>query len=157
MQVAAGAEILMLFDTWANQLPTTEYAKLVLPRVARIIKALRGDGVPMIYYPGQGSDQLHELKGLATDVISIDWRVPMDRAIGFLKAQGLDVTVQGNLDPHALLGTRESVREKVADVLARAEGARSHIFNVGHGLLPYIPPEALGWAIEEVRAYRPSK
>ena len=100
MQVEAGAECLMLFDTWANQMQAEDYADFVVPSVSHIIEGVKDEcDVPIIYYPGQGTDLYFELEKLKADVIAIDWRTRMSRAVQLLKQIGLNVSVQGNLDP----------------------------------------------------------
>lgn len=153
MQVKAGADIIMLFDTWAGQLPASIYKEVVFPVTNRILGTVKKEaGIPVIYYPGQGSDRMYELAGCTADVISVDWRTRMSRAGSILKSVGLDVTLQGNLDPQALLAPHEKIREMVRSIKAEAkDAARAHIFNVGHGLLPHIPPESLTVVIDELR------
>lgn len=153
MQVKAGADALMLFDTWAGQVSPEVYRNLVFPVTNHIIKTVKEKcNVPMIYYPGQGSDRMYELAGCAADVISVDWRTRLSRAGKILKESGLDVTLQGNLDPQALLGDEQTLRGMVRDIVKEAKtSARSHIFNVGHGLLPHIPPQSLTTVIDELR------
>ncbi len=155
MQVKAGAECLMLFDTWANQLSAEDYREFAFPAVQAVIAAVKkSSSVPVIYYPGQGSDLYYELAGVGCDVIAVDWRCRMKHAIDVLNRQmELRVSVQGNLDPQTLIGPEAMVRQKTRAILDQAQGARGHIFNVGHGLLPHTPPEALQWVIQEVRAY----
>ena len=152
MQVKAGADVLMLFDSWAGQLTPMDYQEAVFPVTAKVIEAVRKKtGVPIIYYPGQGSDRLPELGGLQADVLSIDWRVRLSHAQRLIAAAGLEVTLQGNLDPQVLIGNEDFVRQRTRDVLKDAASAPAHIFNVGHGLMPHIPPESLTWVIDELR------
>ncbi len=152
MQIKAGADCLMLFDTWANQLNAEDYREFVFPSVHKIIREVKDrSDVPFIYYPGQGTDLYFELSGFNGDVIAVDWRTRMSRAISLLENVGLEVSVQGNLDPQTLVGPEEIVRERTRTVLEEAQQARGHIFNVGHGLLPHLDPEALNWVIDEVR------
>ena len=170
MQVKAGADALMLFDTWAGNLTPVDYARDVWPVTADLLATVReATGVPVTYFSGQGSDRILELGGHAQinsrkafDVLSVDWRVRLSYAARLVKEAGLDVALQGNLDPQALLGPEEQVRERVRAILDEAREAcdagliHGHIFNVGHGLLPHTPPEAVGWAIDEVRKYGPT-
>lgn len=154
MQVQAGAECLMLFDTWAAQLSAADYRQYVFPSVKRLIDELKATlSVPVIYYPGQGLQLYYEIAGLKADVIAIDWRNRLDRSIGILKEVGLDCSVQGNLDPQALMSDRTLLEEKVHSIIQQGKQARGHIFNVGHGLLPHLPPEALQWAVEAIRKH----
>jgi uroporphyrinogen decarboxylase len=152
MQIAAGADMVMLFDTWAGQLTPTDYRTFVLPVTKRVLAAVRSGGTPVAYFPGQGSDRMYELAGLEVDVISVDWRTRLSRAGQILKSTGLDVTLQGNLDPQLLIADESAVRERTREIMKEASGAaRAHIFNVGHGLLPHTPPQALTWVIDELR------
>jgi uroporphyrinogen decarboxylase len=153
MQVQAGADALMLFDTWAGQVSPGVYRDLVFPATNRILSQVKqATGVPLIYFPGQGSDRMYELAGCKADVISVDWRTRLSRAGKILKETGLDVTLQGNLDPQALLAPEAELRAMVRAMKDEGQAAaRSHIFNVGHGLLPHIPPEALTIVIDELR------
>ena len=152
MQVNAGAEILMLFDSWAANLAAADYRTFVFPAVQKVMKELNRSGVPLIYYPVQGGQLYAELEGLSVDVIAVDWRNRLSRAIKTLRDAGLDVSVQGNLDPQALMGDEAFVRRKVREILQEGKAARGHIFNVGHGLMPHISPEAITWAINEIRS-----
>lgn len=153
MQVKSGADALMLFDTWAGQLCGPDYREHVFPVTKRVLAAARKLGVPVTYFPGQGSDKMHELASLEVDVISVDWRTRIALAARILRGVGLDVTLQGNLDPQHLLGTESSVRERTRAILQEVKeaGIRGHIFNVGHGLLPHTPPESLNWVLDELR------
>ncbi len=152
MQVEAGAETLMLFDTWAAEMNAYDYAAFVFPSVNKIIKEIKKlHDVPVIYFPGKGTDLYAELDGFAGDVIAVDWRVRLSSAVSKLSELGLDVSVQGNLDPQTFLASEEIVREHTRRVIEEGKKARGHIFNVGHGLLPHLNPDALNWAIDEIR------
>lgn len=152
MQIKAGADIVMLFDTWAANLTSADYIETVWPTTRRVLAEIKRSGTPVIYFPGQGSDRMADLSGAELDVISVDWRTPLARAANVLKAQGLEVTLQGNLDPQILMASESIVRRRTRAVLDEGrKHARAHIFNVGHGLLPHTPPEALTWVIDEIR------
>ena len=154
MQVKAGADAIMLFDTWAGQVSADVYRNVVFPVTNSILSQVKTTAkVPVIYYPGQGSDRMYELSGCAADVISVDWRTRISRAGEILRSTGLNVTLQGNLDPQALLAPAPELRAMVRAIKNEAKtSARAHIFNVGHGLLPHTPPESLTTVIEELRA-----
>lgn len=156
-QVDAGADIVMLFDSWAGHLTAKDYRDYVVPVNKKLIEDVKSKtGVPVIYYPGQASDNLAELAGISADVIHIDWRTRISRGIQILKETGLDVTVQGNLDPQTFLGTEETIRARVRDILEQvaASGVKQHIFNVGHGLLPHTSIEGLLCAVDEIRKFK---
>ncbi len=156
MQISAGADIVMLFDTWAGQVSPSVYRETVFPITNLIISEVKSRwSKPVIYYPGQGSDRMYELAGCQADVISVDWRTRLSRAGQILTSTGLNVTLQGNLDPQALIADENQLRSWVRDIMAEAKtSCRSHIFNVGHGLLPHTPPESLAIVIDELRRSR---
>ncbi|MGE0174748.1 MAG: uroporphyrinogen decarboxylase [Oligoflexales bacterium] len=155
MQVRAGAECLMLFDSWASQFGADDYREFEVPAMKHIVTTIKQRcKVPVIYYPGGGSDLYNEIGPLNdVDVVAVDWRVPMDRAINILKSVGVNKTVQGNLDPQALVAPEAFVRKRTRQILEQGCAAKGHIFNVGHGLVPSVPYEALQWAISEVRKF----
>ena len=157
MQIASGAEAIMLFDTWAGQLTGHDYRQHVFPTTNRILSAIKETGTPVIYFPGQGCDRMMDLEGIEVDVISVDWRTRLQTAAEILRRQNIKVTLQGNLDPQLLICDEADVRDRVRSVLAdaKAAGIRSHIFNVGHGLLPHTPPASLTWVLDELRNAKP--
>ncbi|MFK7826551.1 MAG: uroporphyrinogen decarboxylase [Oligoflexales bacterium] len=157
MQVKAGAEVLMLFDSWAGNLSTSDYTKYVLPSLIKLLNATSKNQVPIIYYSGQGSTNLSQLSELPVQVLAIDWRVSMSEAAKLVGPHKSVKAFQGNLDPLILSwGDEGLVRAKVREVLDEAKKAQlqGHIFNVGHGVLPTTSPEAIKWAIDEIRNYK---
>ncbi len=138
-QIRAGADAVQLFDTWAGVLSPEDYRAFALPYVKRIIKDLKNEGAPVIYFVNGCAGLLNEIKTSGAQAIGIDWRVDIGEAARTL---GKKIVIQGNLDPCALLLPKEALREKVKDILDKARGAsKSHIFNLGHGILPEIPVE----------------
>jgi uroporphyrinogen decarboxylase len=154
MQIKAGADVVMLFDTWAGQLTVADYVAHVLPITSHVISEIRNSGTPIIYFPGQGSDRLYEMRECNANIFSIDWRTRLGRATKILADIGSNAGVQGNLDPQCLIGPEADIRARTRGILEEARTARSHIFNVGHGLLPHTPPEALGWVVDEIRKWK---
>ncbi len=134
-QIAAGAEAVQLFDSWAGCLSPVDYEKFVLPYTRAAIEGIT-PGVPVIHFSTGTAGCLSLLRAAGGDVISVDWRVHLDDAWA---AVGHDVAIQGNLDPVALFGPPQQIRERVVDILARAAGRPGHIFNLGHGILPETP------------------
>ena len=157
MQVRAGAEVLMLFDSWAGNLSSSDYSKYVLPSLIKLVKDTAKNEVPIIYYSGQGSTNLSQLSELPVQVLAIDWRVSLGEAASLVGSHNTVNAFQGNLDPLILSWADEGlVREKVREVLAEAKKAqpKGHIFNVGHGVLPTTSPDAINWAIDEIRKHQ---
>lgn len=137
-QIRAGAQAVQIFDSWAGILSPYDYQNVIFPHVKSAIKVLKKYGVPVIYFVNDCAGLLDIAKKSGADVIGIDWRVDMGRAV---KSLGKRISVQGNLDPLVLFGPKEHIEERVQDVLNKAETARGHIFNLGHGILPETPVE----------------
>jgi uroporphyrinogen decarboxylase len=135
-QVAAGAQALQLFDSWAGILSPDDYRRYVLPHSKRLFDRLSPLGVPTIHFGVDTTALLDLLCAAGGDVIGLDWRVPLDEAWVWI---GADRAVQGNLDPVALFAPRPELELRVRDILRRADRRPGHIFNLGHGLLPTTP------------------
>jgi len=136
-QINAGVHAVQLFDSWAGALSPQDYRDFELPYVKQIISEL-GSLVPVIYFPNNCAGLLKMASASGADVISVDWRISIAEAAGII---GEGVSIQGNLDPVALFGTKENIRKEAAEILAGAVSARTHIFNLGHGILPETPVE----------------
>ena len=148
MQVEAGAQAIQLFDSWAGLHGRETYREFALPYVRRVFEGLADLGVPRIYLAVNCTHLYGELRELPCEAFSVDWRTPLDEARATLGAR----CMQGNLDPAELLGTPEGIRAAVRDVLTRGQGG-AHVFNLGHGLMPIITPDAIQIAVDEVRAF----
>jgi uroporphyrinogen decarboxylase len=147
-QIEAGAEIVQLFDSSAGMLPPDLYRVFCLEPAKAIVKALCIHDVPVIYFAPNAMTTLKAQRGIGANVVGIDWRIELDVARNIL---GPKTAVQGNLDPSALLGTTESVRENTRRVL-KSNGKRpGHIFNLGHGIQPSTPIENVATMVDEVR------
>lgn len=131
-QIAAGAQCVQLFDSWAGCLSAQDYRQFVYPYVKQIIDSIAPE-VPFINFATGNPALLPMLRGDHRTVVGIDWRISLDDA---WQQVGYDRAVQGNLDPVVLLADPETLREQTADVLRRAGGRAGHIFNLGHGILP---------------------
>jgi uroporphyrinogen decarboxylase len=132
-QAAAGADAIQLFDSWVGALAAADYEEFVAPYTSRILDAV---DVPTIHFgTGATEELLRALARAGGDVIGVDWRLTFD-------AVPEDRAVQGNLDPAVLLGPWERVEDAALEVL-RAGESRSHIFNLGHGVLPETDPAVL--------------
>jgi uroporphyrinogen decarboxylase len=131
-KVSAGADAIQLFDSWVGALSPADYEEFVEPYSARILAAV---DVPTIHF-GTGVTEavLQRMMRAGGDVIGIDWRLPLD-------AVPEDRTLQGNLDPAVLLGPWTRIEAQALDLIARAQARGSHIFNLGHGVLPQTDPE----------------
>ena len=150
-QVNAGAQAVQLFDSWVGALSPADYQQYVLPYSQAVIQAVQKTGVPVIHF-GTGTTTLLPLMQQAGgDVIGIDWRLPLDQGRQIL---GMQTAIQGNLDPVALFAPLPVLKDKVHDILQRAGGQPGHIFNLGHGILPGTPVEAVRAVVDMVHAYQ---
>ena len=150
-QIRAGAQAAQMFDSWIGALSPQDYAEYVLPYSRKVLQTAQAEGVPVIHFGTGTAALLPLMREAGGDVIGLDWRVPLDEG---WRTIGYDRAVQGNLDPVALFAPPEVLREKVYDVLRRAEGRPGHIFNLGHGILQHTPPEHVKAVVEFVREYR---
>jgi uroporphyrinogen decarboxylase len=149
VQVSAGASAIQLFDSWVGTLSAADYERYVLPHTRRVLAGITG--VPRIHFGVGTGELLHLMRIAGADVVGVDWRVPLDEAT--LRV-GADCVLQGNLDPAACLAPWELVADRARDVLARGKAAASHIFNLGHGVLPTTDPDVLARLVELVHDER---
>lgn len=150
-QVAAGAQCLQLFDSWVGNLAPVDYKRFVLPHMRRLFAAL-DHSVPVIHF-GTDTNSLLELqRDAGGDVIGLDWHVELDAAWDRLGPR--KVAVQGNLDPVVLFAPLDEIQRQVTRILDQAAGRPGHIFNLGHGILPKTPVDAVLAVIDMVRSHR---
>jgi uroporphyrinogen decarboxylase len=146
-QARAGARALQLFDSWVGCLSPADYVASVLPHSERALELARAAGVPVIHFGTDTATLLADFARAGGDVIGVDWRIPLDVA---WERIGAGRAIQGNLDPVALLAPAAELERQVRAVLARAGGRPGHVFNLGHGVLPETPVEALQAVVEWV-------
>jgi uroporphyrinogen decarboxylase len=149
-QVAAGAQAVQLFDSWAGALSKADYEQFVLPYSSRVLKEAKRAGVPVIHFGTGTAPFLESFARAGSDVVGVDWRLPLDEA---WKRIGRGRAVQGNLDPVSLLLPRPQLKRAVLDVLDRAGRRRGHIFNLGHGILPPTNPDNVRAVVDWVHDY----
>ena len=150
-QARAGAQALMLFESWAGLLAPKEFQQFALPAVRRTAAALRRTGVPLICYVNQGSALMPAVAQLDVDVVGVDWRSGLSEVRRVL---GPGKAVQGNLDPAALFAPAAELRRHVDAVLDEAGSAPGHIFNLGHGIWPDTDPDAVARLVDYVHERR---
>jgi uroporphyrinogen decarboxylase len=149
-QAEAGAQALMVFESWGGLLGPVDFRAVALPPMQRIVEGLqdvRAKGVPLIYFANQGMANLEAVKDLAVDVVGLDWRVPLGPARNLL---GPDKAVQGNLDPAVLFAPKDTLCRRIDDVLRDAGPAPGHIFNLGHGIWPETDPDSVARLVDHV-------
>jgi uroporphyrinogen decarboxylase len=153
-QVAAGAQAIQLFDSWAGILAPRDFREFALRYARLTFDRLRSSRtwaqgpVPIIYFVNGCAPYLDDYRESGADVLGIDWRVDLEEARARL---GTEVAVQGNLDPTCLFLPPEALRERVREVLEAAGPAPGHIFNLGHGVLPSTDPERVRTMVEAVK------
>ena len=150
-QVAAGAQAIQLFDTWAGSLGPELYREFAQRHVQPVIAAIRALGVPVIYFALNAAHLMEDVGQSGADVLGVDWRTPLERADHLL---GSKFCLQGNLDPCALFSPAAEVKRQTEAVLAAAVRLPGHIFNLGHGILPHTPIASVEAVVETVRAHR---
>ncbi len=146
-QIAAGAQVVQLFDSWVGCLGPEDYRRFVAPHMKATISGII-PGVPVIHFGTGTATLLQSMKDCGGDVIGLDWRVELDQGWAEL---GDQVAVQGNLDPAVLLADTEQIRLQTERILRQAKGRPGHIFNLGHGILPSTPVANVKYLVELVR------
>ncbi len=149
-QVAAGAQALQIFDSWAGHLSRSDYREFAQPHTRDVFDSLEDLGVPLIHFGVGTAAILPDLVEAGGDVIGVDWRLPIDEA---WSSVGSDRGIQGNLDPTLLLGPTDRMYHAADDILRRADGRPGHIFNLGHGVLPNSPLEHVQALARHVHEY----
>ena len=148
-QIEAGAQAVQLFDSWVGHLAPATYESYVLPWVRTIFDGVRDLGVPTILFGIVTGELLPLMSRSGCDVIGVDWRVPLDDARGRIPN---GMSVQGNLDPAVCFAPWDVVAAQATEVLGRG-GGRSHVFNLGHGVLPETDPDVLARIVDLVHSW----
>ena len=160
-QVDAGAQALMIFDSWGGVLADGAFQRFSLDYTRRVVAGLQrekdGQRIPVIVFTKGGGPWLQEIADCGADVVGLDWTVNLAQA---RRQLGAKVALQGNLDPHVLFAPPEAVAREAVAVLdsfgrpQRADGGwDGHIFNLGHGISQYTPPEHVQALVEAVHAH----
>ena len=155
-QVSAGAQALMIFDTWGGNLAHGAYLEFSLPYMQQIVTALKSDpatqNVPLVLFTKGGGLWLERLAATGCDALGLDWTQDLTAA---RRRVGDRVALQGNLDPMSLFAAPQQVRAQVAGALAAFGSGNGHVFNLGHGISQHTPPDrvaALVAAVHELSA-----
>ena len=148
MQVDAGAQAIQVFDSWAGLHDARTFAEFGMPYALRVLAALAPQGVPRTYIAVHAAHLYREIAVLPADVISVDWRQPLE----VVRPQLPGKAMQGNLDPALLLAPPETLVREVERVLREGRGG-AHIFNLGHGIMPQTDPGMVQLMVDTVRAF----
>lgn len=150
-QSKAGADVLMLFDSWAGLLSPTLFRSVVGPVVSRVLEQVRAaTSAPLIYFPRGAASYLDQVGDLGANAIGIDWTLPLSEASARL---GGGTVVQGNLDPAAMFAGEDRLRLEVRRVLEEGANAPGHVFNLGHGIDRHTDPSQVNVVLDEVRSW----
>lgn len=150
-QIAAGAQAVQLFDSWAGALAPHDFVRYVYPAVDRIFAALSELPQPKIYFPGVASGELlPAMARLRADVIGLDWRVPISEG---RRRLGARFAIQGNLDPLVLAAPPDVIREQARRIVDEGIREPGFVFNLGHGLFPEASLDKLKALTEFVQTY----
>ena len=152
-QIAAGAQAVMVFDTWGGALSTPAYREFSLSYLRQIVEGVRKDSegrrVPCILFTKGGGQWLELIAETGCDAAGLDWTTDIGAA---RRRVGDRIALQGNMDPAVLLATPERIREEVASILKGFGPHAGHVFNLGHGITPDVDPENAGVFIDAVHS-----
>ncbi|HZF19003.1 MAG TPA: uroporphyrinogen decarboxylase [Burkholderiales bacterium] len=155
-QIEAGVDAVMIFDTWGGSLSAAGYREFSLGYMQRVLEGLkRGAGsqrVPVIVFTKGGAPWLEQIAATGCDCVGLDWTVDLGDARRRIGAQA---SLQGNIDPAVLLASPEAVRREVQDALQSFGAGAGHVFNLGHGVSQFTPPENVAALVAAVHELSP--
>ncbi|HUS08637.1 MAG TPA: uroporphyrinogen decarboxylase [Bryobacteraceae bacterium] len=152
LQVAAGAKVIQVFDSWVGALGPDDYVRFVAPYSRALIERIRASGVPVIHFGTGAAGFFRELHAAGGDVMGVDWRINIDQAWADISYRS---AVQGNMDPAALFSPLPDLKARVHELLKRTGARPGHIFNLGHGILPETPVDNVKAVVQMVREFKP--
>ncbi|MDO8695369.1 MAG: uroporphyrinogen decarboxylase [Sheuella sp.] len=157
-QIEAGAQAVMIFDSWGGVLADGLFQQFSLAYTKKVVDLLKrereGRRVPVIVFTKGGGQWLESIAAIGCDAVGLDWTVDLAAARRRISDS---VALQGNLDPMALFGGEPAIRAEARRVMDAfgPVGRGGHVFNLGHGISQFTPPEAVGALVDEVRSYSP--
>lgn len=150
-QIESGAQAVMLFDTWGGALSGAAYQTFSLAYmqqvVAGLIRERDGRRVPVVVFTKGGGQWLEQIAEIGCDAVGLDWTVNLGSA---RERIGAKVALQGNFDPSALFASPEGIEKEVARLLAEYGHGSGHVFNLGHGISQFTPPENVAVLVDAV-------
>jgi uroporphyrinogen decarboxylase len=153
-QIESGAQAVMIFDTWGGSLSHAAYREFSLAYMERIVSELKkshgGERIPSIVFTKGGGQWLEAIAAIGTDAVGLDWTTDIGEA---RKRVGDKVALQGNMDPMALFGSPEAVQREARRVLDSFGEGNGHVFNLGHGISQFTPPDRVSALVEAVRQH----
>lgn len=151
-QIAAGAQVIMIFDTWGGLLTTAAYQQFSLDYMTAIVTNLNSQRVPIILFTKGGNLWLEKIAMSGCDAIGLDWTIDIGLARQRLNNK---VALQGNMDPSALFGNPENIRSEVMNILQSYGSGSGHVFNLGHGISQFTSPENVKICIDAIHELSP--
>ncbi|MFN3985882.1 MAG: uroporphyrinogen decarboxylase [Rhodocyclaceae bacterium] len=153
-QIESGAQAVMVFDSWGGVLSESAYQRFSLAYLEQVVQGLirerDGRRVPNIVFTKGGGLWLERIAGIGADAVGLDWTMDIGRA---REQVGDRVALQGNLDPSVLFGTPETIAAEARQVLDAFGPNPGHVFNLGHGISQFTPPEAVSVLVDTVHAH----
>lgn len=151
-QIKAGVNAIMIFDTWGGVLTPASYQDFSLHYMQKIVEEIKVKyaDIPIILFTKGGGQWLEQMAATGCDALGVDWTCDLQTA---RKRVGDKVALQGNLDPTVLLSTEQCIRKQVEQVLASFGHGTGHVFNLGHGITPDVPPEHVAVMIDAITEF----
>jgi uroporphyrinogen decarboxylase len=155
-QIEAGAQVVMVFDTWGGMLSSSAYDEFSLRYLQEVLLQIKrehnGTRIPSIVFTKGGGLWLERIAAAGSDAVGIDWTLDLGEA---RRRAGERVALQGNLDPNVLFATPAIIRREVERTLAAFGAGAGHVFNLGHGISQHTPPEHVHALVEAVHELSP--
>jgi uroporphyrinogen decarboxylase len=155
-QIQAGAQAVMVFDTWGGVLSSEDYIEFSLNYAKQLRTLLKtnsnGQEVPTIFFTKGGGLWLEEMADVGFNALGLDWQTDIAKARDRV---GKKVALQGNMDPISLYAEPEKIRQKVNTILKKYGQGSGHVFNLGHGILPDVNPEHVKAMVDAVHEFSP--
>jgi uroporphyrinogen decarboxylase len=153
-QIAAGAQAVMVFDTWGGALSDAAYREFSLAYAKKVFagvtRSAEGRTVPRIFFTKGGGLWLESMAEAGVDALGLDWTIDIGEA---RRRVGDRVALQGNMDPNALFAPPEAIEREAKRILESYGSGPGHVFNLGHGVSQYTPPEHVGALVEAVHRH----
>ncbi|MDC0963367.1 uroporphyrinogen decarboxylase [Candidatus Pseudothioglobus singularis] len=153
-QIEAGADSVMIFDTWGGLLNKASYENFSLMYMSKIVAGINrnyeGKTIPVTLFTKGGSAWLEQTAATGCDAVGIDWTVEIGEAE---RRVGTKVALQGNLDPSVLYASAEVIKSEAYKILDQFQGSTGHVFNLGHGITPDVNPESMKALVDAVHSY----
>ena len=153
-QIEAGAQAVMIFDTWGGVLTPQTYLEFSLDYMRQIVSGLKrkqdGETIPVTLFTKGGGQWIEAIADTGCDALGLDWTINIDEA---KQRVGDRVALQGNLDPCVLYASPEVIRESVKDLITQFGNSSGHVFNLGHGIHPTVDPEHLAVLVDAVHEF----